>query len=125
VKAELTTVDVYSLKRLIELSNENLNQDQEKKDLLLLIGPTGSGKTTIILKCLGYELEETKIKGLRTLQPKGVRPEHAALRCSPESTSTTRYLFATRLPPDSMPPGDHNNVVHICDTPGFGDTAGV
>ncbi len=39
------------------------------KDVLFIIGTTGSGKSTNILRFLGYELKSAKFKELPTLIP--------------------------------------------------------
>jgi Tfp pilus assembly ATPase PilU len=48
-------------------------QEAEKaikdKDVILLIGGTGSGKSTSILKFLGYQLKEEYFNSLATLVP--------------------------------------------------------
>ncbi len=61
IKAELVGLDVFLLDYLIAKSNKNESQEEEegKKDIILFVGPTGVGKTTIILKILGYKLVET------------------------------------------------------------------
>jgi Tfp pilus assembly ATPase PilU len=39
------------------------------KDIMLMIGTTGSGKTTCILRFLGYKLKKVKSNDLTTLAP--------------------------------------------------------
>jgi ABC-type lipoprotein export system ATPase subunit len=41
----------------------------EEKDIIFILGNTGSGKSTLILKILGYTLIPSKYKGLSTLVP--------------------------------------------------------
>lgn len=39
------------------------------KDIIMLMGPTGSGKTTFALKLLGYSLKEASYNLIPTLVP--------------------------------------------------------
>jgi ABC-type lipoprotein export system ATPase subunit len=41
------------------------------KDVVFMMGTTGSGKSTNILKCLGYKLKWGTYKNLQTLVPAG------------------------------------------------------
>lgn len=68
IKKEISCLNAYSIKRYVELSKENFN-GKDKKDIIVLIGTTGAGKTTIILKLLGYNLKEGRVSGIKTLIP--------------------------------------------------------
>ncbi len=48
---------------------EKAKEAIKDKDIILMIGPTGSGKTTSILRFLGYKLKEATSNGLSTLGP--------------------------------------------------------
>ncbi len=61
-------IDVLELDRLINKTND-AKKDIEDKDVLFVIGTTGSGKSTNILKFLGYTLRKSTYKGLSTLAP--------------------------------------------------------
>ena len=41
----------------------------KNKDVMLMIGTTGSGKTTCILRFLGYKLKKAQCNDLTTLVP--------------------------------------------------------
>lgn len=67
IKIEINCLNTYAIKRYVELSKENFKG--KKKDIIILIGTTGAGKTTIILKLLGYNLKESRVSGIKTLIP--------------------------------------------------------
>ena len=93
-----------------------------------MIGNTGSGKSTTILKFLGYTLEIDKRDGLESLVPaEPLEESHKTFRTSPLPVSCTKYINAAAVPDKMYPKGTSANkkTLIICDTPGFGDTAGV
>jgi HrpA-like RNA helicase len=59
---------VLELDRLITKTNE-ARKLIENKDVIFILGTTGSGKSTNILKFLGYTLKAATFKGLPTLVP--------------------------------------------------------
>ena len=96
----------------------------KNKDLIIFLGSTGAGKTTIIQVCLGYKLRKGETNGLDTLKVVGrMTSEHQDFLTSPSSKSCTRYIKAAKLPEKmfkSWNPPD----LYITDTAGFEDTAG-
>lgn len=98
------------------------------KDVIFILGTTGSGKSTNILKFLGYTLKPVKFKELPTLVPvEKLLEQHKTFYTSPEAKSCTRYINATAIPSIMYPKGtqERNKNIVICDSPGFGDSAGV
>jgi GTPase SAR1 family protein len=64
-----------------------------------MIGNTGSGKTTNILRFLGYELKPGIVKGLETLLPtKELHEDHKTFYTSPLPKSCTRFINAVKVP---------------------------
>ena len=56
----------------------------EDKNIIFILGNTGSGKSTNILKFLGYTLAPSKYKGLNTLVPiEKIEKEHQTFFTSP------------------------------------------
>ena len=98
------------------------------KNIIFILGNTGSGKSTNILKFLGYMLTLSQYKGLNTLiSIEKIEKEHQTFLTSPEAKSCTRYINAVKVPEKMYKktfPVNKRNIV-ICDSPGFGDSAGV
>jgi predicted GTPase len=115
------------LERLIAKTEESRALIKDK-DVLLMIGNTGSGKSTNILKFLGYNLKPGKFGKLTTLIPTTeLESNHITFYTSPEAKSCTRYINAVPVPEKMYPNGTpvYKRTLVICDTPGFGDSAGV
>lgn len=68
LKSKVLPINVLELERLISKTN-NAKKKIENKDVVFVLGTTGSGKSTNILKFLGYNLVLTTYKGLPTLVP--------------------------------------------------------
>ena len=94
IRQSLLIINTWELERLIsktELAKEAIRN----KDIIFVMGTTGAGKTTSILKLLNYNLVQTKMNGLTTYIPENnqVAKEHLQLVTSPEAKSCTRYIF--------------------------------
>ena len=64
-----------------------------------MIGNTGSGKSTNILRFLGYELKLGKVNNLTTLLPtKELHKDHKTFYTSPLPKSCTRFINAVKVP---------------------------
>lgn len=68
MKRKLIPIDVLELERLIK-KTDDAQEKIKGKDVLFIIGTTGSGKSTNILKFLGYNLKKDTYNGLPTLVP--------------------------------------------------------
>jgi ABC-type dipeptide/oligopeptide/nickel transport system ATPase component len=93
-----------------------------------MVGNTGSGKSTTILKLLGYQLKQEQYKSLPTLVPtQELANAHQTFYTSPEAKSCTRFINAVPIPDAMYPKGTSQNKKSfvICDSPGLGDSAGV
>jgi ABC-type lipoprotein export system ATPase subunit len=68
LKIKISSINILELERLINKTkcSEAMIKD---KDVLLIIGNTGSGKSTNILKFLGYDLQPGKIGNISSLVP--------------------------------------------------------
>ena len=127
MKTKIFPINVLELRRLIDKTND-ARKLIKGQDVVFVIGNTGSGKSTNILKFLGYTLEVGDYKGLETLIPVEKLDEaHKTFYTSPEAKSCTRYINAVAVPDKMYPKGTPKNekTLIICDSPGFGDNAGV
>ena len=96
----------------------------KSKDIIILLGPSGAGKTTVIQIALGYRLRKGKKNNLSTLVVRGkMDKEHEEFITSPACKSCTRYIKVVKLPERLFELGE-NPDVYIGDTAGFEDTAG-
>ena len=68
MKTKILPINVLELQRLIDKTND-ARKLIKGKDIIFVIGNTGSGKSTNILKFLGYTLELGDYNGLETLIP--------------------------------------------------------
>jgi hypothetical protein len=71
-----------------------------------MIGNTGSGKSTNILRFLGYELKLGKVNNLATLSPtKELHEDHKTFYTSPLPKSCTRFINAVKVPAEMYKKG--------------------
>lgn len=109
-------IDIY------KIGKASMAKLPKLKKALMVIGQTGQGKSTSILKLLGYEFVWRQkpnggSKYLALAQPKALKPEHKSLQTSDSSSSVTQNLTAYDF--------SFKNVhVALIDSPGFNDTNG-
>lgn len=92
------------------------------QDIILLLGLTGSGKSTTVLFLSRVKFEVTKEKGRIHYAPKYVPDALKSVQTSSAFTSETRIINAVKLDPTVFQ-GEPKDV-YLCDSPGFGDTRG-
>jgi GTPase SAR1 family protein len=97
LKNDLNILNIFFLNYLIKQANISA-KCIEGKHILLLIGPSGAGKTTIMLRLLDYYLEKTKINDLATLMPNvPLKKLHSELITNPGANSTTKFIFSAQI----------------------------
>lgn len=99
LRKELKVLDANELRRLIDKANEAGEAIRNcKSNILLFIGDTGSGKTTIIKSLLGYKMGHTYSKGLKTVDvvEQLEDPVVREMYCNPGCKSVTRYVAVTK-----------------------------
>ncbi len=96
------------------------------KEIVLLLGITGVGKSTTIHFLAGSKLETTKVKGLRHIAyvVNELHPELKNFVTSPYPRSETRSINPIAINLSDLDPQMNGSII-LCDSPGFGDTAGV
>lgn len=74
LKQKMLIIDVYELSRRVRYTRES-KKLIKGKDVIFVIGKTGNGKTTTILRFLGVLFKEKPFKGGRIYVPdKGMKP---------------------------------------------------
>ena len=124
------SLNVAEIQRLVDKARE-AGDSIQNKDVVLLIGTTGSGKSTTIQFLAGATMKEVKVE----VGP-GNFLEHVTavgttanldLRnviSSPLQKSETRYIVPVSIQLEDILGADEIGVLTLCDAPGFGDTAG-
>jgi len=110
---------INEMKRLINAA-EKCADTIADSDIILLLGETGAGKSSLIHYLAGSKMIQTRINGLNHIMPTDIK--NSALKkvnTSPFANSETRFISAVPIHIEET-----NEKVVICDTPGFEDTNG-
>ncbi|ETO02742.1 hypothetical protein RFI_34671, partial [Reticulomyxa filosa] len=123
--AEKEHFDIGLMLQLVEKAKEAANEIKDK-NVILFIGGTGAGKSTLVHFLAGSKMEKQTVDGKPHIAP--VNIINKALNnvtCSASAKSETKYI--TAIPINLKELGVRStkldNVV-LCDTPGFEDTNG-
>jgi len=116
----LHALRLVDLDRVLEMLQEQhkIGDMMETKDVLLLVGPQGSGKTTTLQYMAGTTLEEVEEQGFFHLKP--VHFQNKELRgfeTSCYKKRTTRNIQATSI---HFGATTTEQEIVLCDTPGLG-----
>jgi hypothetical protein len=120
---QIRPFDIHELQLLVEKAREAA-KSIEGQEILLLLGRTGSGKSTTIHFVSGSKMEKQSLDGLAHIAPVEIKNEILQeVTTSPHAKSETRYIRA--IPINFKDVGlDRDGGIVICDTPGFEDTNG-
>ncbi|CAF1671128.1 unnamed protein product [Adineta ricciae] len=129
--SRIRPLDVPEIERLVKKA-----KDAAKfiagKEIILLIGETGTGKSTTIQFLSGAKMKKTKVE----VEP-GRFSEHITIdgpiknhdlinvTNSALSKSETRYIAPVSIPLRDICGSHESGEIILCDAPGFGDTAGA
>ena len=102
------------------------------KDVILLLGETGTGKSTTIHFLAGSKMASTCVdigKGVSLRHIAPVKPYHIQalynVSVSSRAESETRYINVVPVNLSEFKNSTSKRILYLCDTPGFGDTAGA
>ena len=119
----LFPLNIHQMEKLLEKTYEAEQRSIQGREIVVFLGQTGSGKSTTILYLAGLKMikQEFKIdsKQITSIVPEnevaeGIRPSHLM-------ASETKYLCAMDV---NLNSDNSDKKITLCDTPGFGDTAG-
>ncbi|CAF1267185.1 unnamed protein product [Adineta steineri] len=121
-------LNLQEIERYIKRSEQTANLIRDK-DIILLIGITGSGKSTTIQFLTGTKMKETRVeiypsKFLKHITTDGpiVNSGLIDVKSSPLSKSETRFLIPVTISLKDIFGSYETNEIIVCDAPGFGDT---
>ncbi|CAF4958277.1 unnamed protein product [Rotaria sp. Silwood1] len=120
---EISPLDIQETFRLIE-KVDDAAKAIEKKEIILLLGGTGSGKSTTIHFLGGSKMIETRVDGLNHIAPTNIiNRALIKIETAPFTQSVTRYMAAVEINFEDV--GSFNTgSIWVCDSPGFEDTSG-
>ncbi|ETN99689.1 hypothetical protein RFI_37781, partial [Reticulomyxa filosa] len=116
--------DIKLMLGLVAKAEETANTIQNQ-NVILMLGGTGTGKSTLIHFLAGSTMEEQIVDGVSHIAPVKIKNKTLTnVRTSAKAESETRYITAVPINLKGMNLlVDIDNVV-LCDTPGFEDTSG-
>jgi hypothetical protein len=123
--SEVRPVDLEKLLALLE-QNARAGEIIEGKNVVLLIGVTGSGKTTTLHYLAGSKFQEDEVDGFEHWSPLEVPFDmNNSFGTKPGSKSVTKCVqcVEVRLPRTGFKEAEECLI--ICDSPGFDDSDGV
>ncbi|CAF0934036.1 unnamed protein product [Adineta steineri] len=126
----LRLVNVSEIQRLIGKAKEAAELIKNK-DIVLLIGPTGSGKSTTIQFLSGAKMQHVKVettpgKYLDHVAMIGPidNPDLKYVTTTPLQRSETRYIATVTIQLKDILGSHVTDTIVLCDAPGFEDTSG-
>ncbi|CAF3144286.1 unnamed protein product [Rotaria sp. Silwood2] len=123
-------LNVLEIQRLVKEA-ENTAELIRGKEIILLIGETGTGKSTTIQFLTGSKMKKTRIeitpgRFLEHITLDGIprNPQLNRISSSALNKSETRYITPVTVPLKDILDAYENDAITLCDAPGFSDTAG-
>ncbi|CAF3931930.1 unnamed protein product, partial [Adineta steineri] len=121
-------LNLHEIERYIKRSDQTANLIRDK-DIILLIGTTGSGKSTTVQFLTDTKMKETRVeicpgKFLKHITTDGpiINSGLIDVKSSPLSKSETRFLIPVTISFKDIFGSYETNEIILCDAPGFGDT---
>mmetsp|Transcript_37635 Transcript_37635/g.91475 ORF Transcript_37635/g.91475 Transcript_37635/m.91475 type:complete len:1903 (+) Transcript_37635:230-5938(+) len=110
-------VDLAKLSEMVAAAKAGSNCIQDK-DVLLLCGNTGSGKTSTLLFLGGVKFKWKDVDGYDHFEPVDRKAEYDSFEVAAGSASVTKTIQVIELQRDGQQ-------LAVCDVPGLNDTNGV
>ncbi|CAF0837737.1 unnamed protein product [Adineta steineri] len=121
-------LNLQEIQRYIKRSELTANLIRDK-DIILLIGTTGSGKSTTVQFLTDTKMKETRVeicpgKFLKHITTDGpiTNPGLIDIKSNPLSKSETRFIIPVTISLKDIFGSYETNEIILCDAPGFSDT---
>ncbi|ETO31352.1 Helicase conserved domain containing protein, partial [Reticulomyxa filosa] len=117
----------FNIKLMLELVKKAEEAEAQIKDknVILFLGGTGAGKSTLIHFLSGSKMEQQTVNGIDHIAPVQIKNNSLSdVITKPGATSVTRYITAVPINLKEMDVIGDIGAVVLCDTPGFGDSSG-
>ena len=113
----MRALDISQLKKLC-IHARSIGDDMQDKDVIVLLGKSGAGKSTTVHFLLGNDFSKTRTG---RLQPKQANPKLEQITIGEGKVSETRQMGLVCIEEFAE---QSESALYLCDTPGFGDTGG-
>ncbi|CAF1149819.1 unnamed protein product [Adineta steineri] len=130
ILSQIRPLNVHEIERLVSKA-KNAAKLIAGKDIILLIGETGTGKSTTIQFLSGSKMKKTKVevesgKFLEHITIDGPikNPDLIDVTSSALRKSETRYIAPVTIPLRDIYGAHEYGEIILCDAPGFDDPAG-
>ncbi|CAF1144227.1 unnamed protein product [Adineta ricciae] len=130
ILSQIRPLNVREIERLVDKAKDAAKLIAGK-DIILLVGETGTGKSTTIQFLSGSKMKKTKVevepgRFLEHITIDGPIKNHDLINVtnSALSRSETRYIAPVTIPLRDIYGSHESGEIILCDAPGFGDTAG-
>ncbi|ETO02428.1 hypothetical protein RFI_35008, partial [Reticulomyxa filosa] len=117
----------FDIAKMLELTKkaDEAAKAIKDKDVILFLGGTGTGKSTLIHFLAGSELKEEIVDGQSHIVPTKIKSKALSdIVTSADAESATQYITAVPINLKKMGVTTEMKTVVLCDTPGFEDTNG-
>jgi hypothetical protein len=134
ILSEIQTLDISELLWLNSL-NDSASEQIEGKEIALLLGGTGAGKSTTTHYLAGSKMEEVRLGGegggVNVGKRRHIQPVPSSIKNpmlfrvksgANAAASETRYITALELDPTHIGLRRTTPAIILCDTPGFFDS---
>ncbi|CAF0934074.1 unnamed protein product [Adineta steineri] len=130
LRGKIRFLNIPEIRRLVSKAEKAAELIRDK-DVILLVGATGAGKSTTIQFLAGCQMKKVSVEvapgnPLEHIQAVGTirNSELRNVTSSPHNKSETRYIAPVTVQLKDIYGAHESGMITLCDAPGFGDTAG-